>query len=129
MLPPVSPLTARQRHLLQLFNRLSEDDRKTLAAFAEFLAARETREDDSKADAETADTPRHIPRPQQESVIAALKRLSTTYFMLDKAEMLDQTSALMTEHIMQGRPAEEVIDQLEAIFARHYSRLEARTRD
>jgi hypothetical protein len=34
--------------------------------------------------------------------------------------MLNETSGLMTEHLMQGRPAPEVIDELEALFRRHY---------
>jgi hypothetical protein len=43
--------------------------------------------------------------------------------MLDKAKMLNETSALMAQHIMQGRDAEEVIDELEQVFATHYERL------
>jgi len=40
--------------------------------------------------------------------------------MLDKSKMLDETSALMTEHIMRGRAAVEVIDELEKAFSRRY---------
>ena len=126
MLPPVPALTVKQRHLLTLFSRLSKDDQATLLAFAEFLGGREQKKD---AEDEPLAEPRSIARPRNESVIAALKRLSETYFMLDKAEMLDETSSLMTEHIMQGRPAEEVIDQLEIIFARQYGRLGTDGRD
>jgi hypothetical protein len=53
-------------------------------------------------------------------VVAAIKRLSQTYFMLDKTRMLGHTSGLMTQHIMAGREAREVIDELEAIFRREY---------
>jgi hypothetical protein len=31
----------------------------------------------------------------------------------------------MTQHVMQGREAGEVIDELEAVFARAYERLRA----
>jgi len=42
--------------------------------------------------------------------------------MLDKAPMLHETSALMSAHILQGRPAQEVIDGLESLFSGHYER-------
>jgi hypothetical protein len=40
--------------------------------------------------------------------------------MLDKAPMLHQTSSLVSAHIMQGRPATEVIDELEQLFESRY---------
>jgi hypothetical protein len=40
--------------------------------------------------------------------------------MLDKSKLLTDTSGLVTQHIMQGRPHVEVIDELEVIFTRHY---------
>jgi hypothetical protein len=40
--------------------------------------------------------------------------------MLDKAVMLNETSHLMTEHVLQGRDRVSVIDQLEQIFWQHY---------
>ena len=40
--------------------------------------------------------------------------------MLEKAKMLDKTSSLMTEHILQGRDKVSVIDELEMIFEQHY---------
>jgi hypothetical protein len=67
--------------------------------------------------------PKAIPRPAEENVVAALKRLRETYHMLDHSKMLHEASALMAQHMMQGRPAPEVIDELEEIFQQHYSRL------
>ena len=64
--------------------------------------------------------PERIPRPKEESVVGAIKRLSHSYFMLDRSAMLNDTSSLMGAHVLQGRPASEVIDELEALFARHY---------
>jgi hypothetical protein len=52
-----------------------------------------------------------------------MKRLSATYHMLDKSKLLNETSALMAQHVMQGRPAHEVIDELEVVFELHYRRL------
>ena len=59
----------------------------------------------------------------QERVVAAVKRLSKTYFMLDKSKMLGATSDLVTQHIMQGREASDVIDELEQVFIDQYQRL------
>jgi len=65
--------------------------------------------------------PRYTPRPEQESVVAAIKRLNATYFMLeDHAGLLNEASVLMTQHVMQGRDINEVIDELETVFARFY---------
>lgn len=100
--------------LVQLFNRLPTTERETLLAFAEFLVSRSAMPVDI--------TPKLSERPAQESVVAAIKRLSASYHMLDRSKMLHETSALMTEHLMQGRPAPEVIDELEALFRRHYQK-------
>lgn len=67
--------------------------------------------------------PADIPRPESESVVAAIRRLSQTFPMLDKEALLHETSALMTAHLMQGRGAVEVIDELEIVFRRHYERV------
>lgn len=108
-----------EKRLLSLFGRLPEPDRGSLLAFAEFLAAR------SGADL-PPEPPRDIPRPERESVIAAVKRLSATYPMVDRAKVLHETSALMSQHLLQGREAVEVIDELERLFKRHYERILAR---
>jgi hypothetical protein len=47
--------------------------------------------------------------------------------MLESDALLHTSSALMTEHIMQGRPASEVIDELERLFASAYQQLIANT--
>lgn len=98
--------------LAALYNRLPAAERETLLAFAEFLV--------SRSGVPVDITPRPTERPAQESVVAAIKRLSASYHMLDRSKMLHETSGLMTEHLMQGRPAPEVIDELEALFRRHY---------
>jgi hypothetical protein len=67
--------------------------------------------------------PESIPRPQDEKVVAAVKRLSKTYFMLDKKAMLGETSDLVTQHIIQGRDVVEVIDELETLFIQKYQAL------
>ena len=42
---------------------------------------------------------------------------------IDKPELLNETSVLMTQHVMQGRDIEEVIDELEVLFRRFYDEL------
>lgn len=108
-----------ERRLLRLYRGLGAAERETLLAFAEFLARRAA----AARPPEPVPEPEPIPRPAQETVIAALKRLSQTYHMLDKARMLNETSVLVAQHVMQGRPAAEVIDELEALFRAHYERL------
>jgi len=111
-------LTPTEEELLSLFGRLSDSQRETLLSFAEFLASQASQE---PAEAPPPPQPRHIPRPRQESVIAAIKRLNAAYFMLeDRAGLLNETSVLMTQHVMQGRDIGEVIDELESVFARFY---------
>lgn len=107
-----------EKTLLDRFNRLAAPEREMLLSFAEFLCARSSGVEvlDSQPPAE----PRDIPRPEQESVVAAIKRLSDTYHMLEKPKLLNETSALMTQHVMQGRDLVEVIDEMETIFRRHY---------
>jgi len=53
-------------------------------------------------------------------VIAAIKRLKKTYPMLDTDIMLNDTSALMGQHILKGREAPKVIDELQSIFQAEY---------
>lgn len=113
---------ADKDRLLALFAALGEQDQQALLAFAEFLQSRAPAQLDG-ADADQVPAPEPIPRPQQETVVAAIKRLSRSYHMLDKREVLHQSSALMAEHVMQGKEAEQVIDELEAVFERSYRRL------
>jgi hypothetical protein len=107
-----------ERRLTTLYRSLELEDRSALVAFAEFLAAR-IAEDDPKLP-EGPLEPESIPRPKKESVVGAIKRLSESYFMLDRSSMLNDTSSLMGAHVLQGRPSDAVIDELEALFARYY---------
>ena len=109
-----------EKKLLGVFRRLTEADRQTVFAFAEFLNGRT--EPASSIIAE----PIHIERNPAETIVGALKRLSKMYPMLDKAKMLDETSTLVTQHVIQGRDRAEVIDELEVVFKRHYERLVGR---
>jgi hypothetical protein len=108
-------MTADERRLLRLFRNLSESRRAGLLDYAEYLLGK------AQPDMpEPARTPLDIPRPEQESVIKAIKRLRATYPMIDRARLLNETSALMNQHLIHGRPASEIIDELEILFQRHF---------
>ncbi len=114
-------MRSEERKLLKMYSGLGEGDRSSLLAFAEFLVERSTRES-SAAEPAPPQQPKAIARPDKESVVGAIKRLAKTYDMLDRADMLSETSSLMTAHVMQGRAAKDVIDDLEQVFAEHYRR-------
>ena len=127
MLPPknTSPKQqAAQRELQRLFASLNDTDRQSLLAFAQFLAERNgslSKEPEQQA----VQHPLDIPRPQDESVVHAIRRLSETYPMLNKDELLHEASSLMSSHVLHGNPASAVVDKLEALFADAYERYAA----
>lgn len=111
------------KRLQEILSHLTPVAAQQLLEFAEFLLLRH-------AAVAAAPLPlQDIPRPPQESVVKAIKRLAATYPMLDRAKMLHETSALMTQHVIQGRDAAAVIDDLEKLFQQHYQRLYATDAD
>lgn len=110
-----------EKRLGKLYRSLGPAQQEMLLAFAEFLAGRE----EATGAAKEIPLPAAMPRPEQESVVKAIKRLMATYHMLDRRKLLPETSSFMTQHVMQGRPAREVIDELEIVFARHYEQFKA----
>ena len=123
-------MATSEQYLAELFRKLAAGDQATLLAFAEFLAGRSS----SAAVAVSREPvavpdPQIIERPAEESVVGGLKRLSKTYPMLDKSEMLSATSDMVATHIMQGTDAVEVIDELEKVFRAHYEMLKSGSGD
>jgi hypothetical protein len=108
-----------EKRLRELFQQLNERDRETLLRFADFLAASAAAENPMT---EFPD-PELIERPEQENVVKAIKRLTATYPMINKDKLLHQTSDLMASHLINGRSAAEVIDDLEQLFASQYQLL------
>ncbi len=123
---PGAGLSKKQRRLLAVFGKLAEKDQESLLAFAEFLLSRGTASTEAPA---TPAVPKVIPRPDDETVIGAIRRLSDTYYMIDKETLLHDSAALVGEHVMQGRPAAEVIDELEQLFESAYQRLVSDVQD
>ena len=103
-----------EKQLLEVWRKLSETDQEAVQQFAEFLFQRNGNVE------EVESYPLNIERPTEESVMAAIKRLSATYPMINKDNMLNETSSLVAQHIMHGKEAVEVIDELEIVFRHHY---------
>lgn len=109
-------MNKREKKLIDIYADLETDDQNSLMAFAEFLLEKAKKE----GRLIVTEEPVKIPRPQEERVVAAIKRLSASFPMLKKDSMLNETAALMSEHIVQGRSTVEVIDELEVIFKSRY---------
>ena len=103
----------RRQALLAAFDRLDAAQQDALMDFAAVLAAR----DDGSATAVTRSGPE--PRPAEESVVAAIKRLTRVYPAAGRRRLMGPVSTLMAQHALQERRAAEVIDELEVLFARH----------
>lgn len=103
-----------EKRLIKHYRALSDRARASLLDYADFLAARDN------GQVSIPDTPLDIPRPAEESVVKAIKRLMATYPMLERDKLLNETSALMTRHVVHKHPAVEVIDALEHFFQRQY---------
>ncbi len=116
-------MNKREKKLLNCFRQMNGEAQTSLQDFAMFLAER------YPAESSVPETPLDIQRPEEESVIAAVKRLSATYPMLNKDSMLHETSALVAQHMIQGRDAVEVINELEDIFRRMYESYSGSNKD
>ena len=124
MLPgmPQSNGSAEEKRLRKLYRDMSSQDQATLMRFAEFLAGSPTLDAEPMTE---FPTPENIPRPEQESVVKAIKRLTATYPMVPRERLLNETSSLMTAHVIHGKSAPVVIEELELMFAQHYTTLKA----
>jgi hypothetical protein len=110
-------MKVEEKKLLDLFEQLAPEQQESLIAFAEFLgelapgAARE---------------PLPLRRPAGETVTLAIRRLVQTYPMLDRRKLVGEAAQFMAQHALEGRPAVEIIDELEAVFARRYEQRKAK---
>lgn len=121
MLPIKQVLPQDQRELLALYAKLSEADKRNLTSFGRFLVSQQQAEPEADALEPVSKEPLPIPRPVNETVIKAIRRLSETYPMLEKKHLIDSTSVLMSAHVLQGKPAEHVINELELLFEERYT--------
>ena len=103
--------------LAEIFEYLPEKDQTTLFEFAEFLKSR------APEPASTISEPLGISRPEEESVVGAIKRLKQNYPMISRKTLLNETSEHMMQHMMHGKSAVDVIDELEILFEVHYKKV------
>ena len=121
MLPVINQGSSQdEKRLRSLFREMNEQDQSTLLRFAEFLVAAPTQVDNVSQE---FPEPGSIERPAEESVVKAIKRLTATYPMINPDALLHRTSDLMAAHIIKGRAASDVIDELELMFSEHYLQL------
>ncbi len=99
---------------------MTEQDQQTLLRFADFMV-NASKQEVAAFSSESFPEPTFIERPVQESVVKAIKRLRATYPMLQPETLLHQASDLMAEHVIKGREAVSVIDDLERLFADAYA--------
>lgn len=120
-----------EKRLAEIVQRLPAAQAAALLEFAEFLLIRHGSAGAAISPVAVAEIPAplDIPRPAEESVVKAVKRLRATYPMLDARKLLNETSAIMTQHVMQGRDKIEVIEELEILFRSHYEKLTGNDND
>jgi hypothetical protein len=103
--------------LADLFNTLDQERQESLFDYAEFLQSK------GGLVKQEISEPVAIPKPDDESVVAAIKRMKQTYPMIDSMQVFAVASNLMTDHMVKGRDAEEVINEIEALFEDTYNKL------
>jgi hypothetical protein len=117
MLPPKKKPASSVTQLTAVYDQLSTDRKQSLSDFAQFLLQQQG----DFITPTVSQTPLDILRPIEESVVAAIKRLAKTYPMLNREVLLHDASTLMTAHVMQGRAANDVIDELQVLFESAYA--------
>jgi hypothetical protein len=113
-------MSASSKRLVDLFKAMSEQQQQSLLDYASFLhhqsmqAGEESKQEKLK--------PLVQPKPDNENVVNAIKRLRSCYFMLNTNDLLNESSTLMAQFMLQGREADEVIIDLEQVFENHYEK-------
>lgn len=131
-------MTDQRQALLDYYQDLSAQDQYSLLRYAEFLStgvvsnvsfagdfvkdSSTSSQDERSSTRQVVAKPEKIERPEDETVVAALKRMSATYPMLEKNKLLNKASELVAQHIMFGKPAVVVIKDIEAMFAEAYDK-------
>ena len=110
-------MNCNKENLIEIFETLDAERQASLFDFAEFLQSK-----GELVVREVVDRV-EIARPDKESVVGAIKRLKETYPMIDSMKVFTSASELMTDHMVKGRDAVEVIDEMEKIFEEFYEKM------
>jgi len=105
----------KEKKLLEYFRGIPETEQQGLLSYAEYLFQTKKKESTRPL------SKQNIPRPENENVIQAIKRMTRTYPMIEPSEMMDKATTLMSQHLLHGRDAEEVINELEKIYNDKYN--------
>lgn len=111
-------MSVNRQRLLDLFKSMTPQQQQSLLDYAAFLLQQESSAD--RLETQEKLQPLATERPENENVVNAIKRLRVSYFMLNTDDLLNASSTLMAEFMLQGREAAEVIDDLEQLFENHY---------
>lgn len=103
--------------LIDLYESMDDERKLSLCDFADFLYAKA-----GPVSKEIA-APEDVPRPQEETVVGAVKRLKIKYHMVESMTVFSAASSLMTDHMVKGRDVIEVIDEMEVLFDDAYKKL------
>ncbi len=103
--------------LIDIYQAMDDNRKKSLSDFADFLYAQ------AEPVAKEIQPPEDVPRPEQETVVGAIKRLKVTYHMVESMAVFSAASSLMTDHMVKGRDVVEVIDEMEVLFEAAYKKL------
>ncbi len=137
-------MSNREQRLQEILRSLPEAEADSLLDYAEFLLLRAPQKQllqtltTAAAGASMAESssmspppeiepevnlePANIPRPEKETIIGAVKRLSETYHMLSTDKMLHETADLVGQSMMGTRDTADVINDLEQVFRRYYEK-------
>lgn len=110
-------MSRNTKSLIEIFESLDTERQASLFDFAEFLQSK------GNLIVKEIAEPIEMPRPDEETVVGAIRRLKQTYPMIDSMKVFSSASELMTDHMVKGRDAEEVIDEMEKIFEDFYSNM------
>lgn len=103
--------------LAELFDTLDDERKASLFDYAEFLQSK------GGLVKKEIGEPVDIPRPDEETVVGAVRRLKLTYPMIESMSVFSAASSLMTEHMVKGRDVIEVIDEMEKLFEDSFEKL------
>ncbi len=105
------------KELIDLYEAMDDERKLSLCDFADFLYAK------AGPVVKEIPPPEDVPRPEQETVVGAVKRLKTKYHMVESMTVFSAASSLMTDHMVKGRDVVEVIDEMEVLFEEAYKNL------
>ena len=105
------------KELIDLYEAMDDERKLSLCDFADFLYAK------AGPVVKEIPPPEDVQRPEQETVVGAVKRLKTKYHMVESMTVFSAASSLMTDHMVKGRDVVEVIDEMEVLFEEAYKNL------